>query len=115
MDRQSGVVRFNDGIRYFRRGDNGESFHDSVGVFFSDLGDQKSSHTGTGTTTQGVGDLETLKAVASFSFFSDDIQDGVDEFSTFSVMTLGPVVTSTSLTENEVIRSEELTERTGSD
>jgi proteasome assembly chaperone (PAC2) family protein len=62
-----------------------------------------------------VGDLETLEAVTTFSFLSDDIEDGVDEFSTFSVMTLGPIVTSTSLAENEVVGSEELTERTSSD
>jgi len=61
-----------------------------------------------------VGDLETLEAIATFSFFSDNIEDGVDEFSTFSVMALGPVVTGTSLTENEVVWSEELTEWSGS-
>jgi hypothetical protein len=62
-----------------------------------------------------VSDLETLEAVASFSFFSDDIEYGVDEFSTFSVVTLGPVVTSSGLTENEVVWSEELSEWSGSD
>ena len=115
MDRQSGVVRFNDGIRHFRGRDDGEGFHDSIGIFFSDLGDQEGTHTRSGTTTQGVGDLETLEAVATFSFFSDDIEDGVDEFGTFSVMTFGPVVTSTSLSEHEVVGSEKLSERSGSD
>lgn len=62
-----------------------------------------------------MGDLESLKAIATFSFLSDDIEDGVNKFSTFSIVTLGPVVTSTSLTEDEVIRSEELSERSGSD
>jgi hypothetical protein len=60
MDRQSSVVGFNDGIRHFRRGDNGESFHDSVGIFFSDFGNQEGTHTRSGTTTQRVSDLETL-------------------------------------------------------
>jgi len=62
-----------------------------------------------------VGDLESLEAVATFSFLSDDVEDGVDEFSTFGVVTLGPVVTGTGLTENEVVWSEELAERTSSD
>merc|ERR1712159_754818 len=115
MDGKGGVVRFNDGIRDLGGGEDGEGFHNSVGVFFSDLGDQKGTHTRTGTTTQRVGDLETLEAVTTFSFLSDDIQDGVDEFSTFSVVTLGPVVTSTSLAENEVVGSEELSEGTSSD
>jgi hypothetical protein len=110
MDGKGGVVGFNDGIRDLGGGEDGEGFHDSVGVFFSDLGDQEGTHTGTGTTTEGVGDLETLEAIATFSFLSDDVEDGVDEFSTFSVVTLGPVVTSTGLTEDEVVRSEELTE-----
>jgi hypothetical protein len=62
-----------------------------------------------------VGDLETLEAIATFGFLSDNIKDGVNEFSTFGVMTLGPIVTGTSLSENEVVWSEELTEWSSSD
>jgi len=62
-----------------------------------------------------VGDLEPLEAVASFGFLSDDVEDGVDEFGSFGVMSLGPVVSSSGLSEDEVIRSEELSERSGSD
>jgi len=62
-----------------------------------------------------VGDLETLEAIAAFSFFSNDIENRINEFSTFGVMTLGPVVTGTGLTENEVVGSEELTEWASSD
>ena len=62
-----------------------------------------------------MSNLETLKAITSFSFFSDNIENGVDELSTFGVVTLGPVVTSTSLSEDEVVWSEELTEWSGSD
>jgi hypothetical protein len=62
-----------------------------------------------------VGDLETLEAIAAFGFFSNDVENGVNELSTLSVMTLGPVVTSTSLTEDEVVWSKKLTERTCTD
>jgi proteasome assembly chaperone (PAC2) family protein len=62
-----------------------------------------------------VGDLETLEAITTFGFFSNDVEDGVNELSTLSVVTLGPVVTSTSFTEDEVIGSEELTERSSTD
>jgi len=62
-----------------------------------------------------VGDLETLETVATFGFLSDDVEDGVDEFGTFGVVTLGPVVSGSGLTEDEVIGSEELTERSSSD
>jgi hypothetical protein len=62
-----------------------------------------------------VGDLESLKAIATFSFLSDDIENGVNKFSTFSVVTLSPIVTSSGLAEDEVIRSEELSEWSSSD
>ena len=62
-----------------------------------------------------MGDLETLEAIATFGFLSDDIEDGVDELGTFGVMTLGPVVTGTGLSEDEGVRSEKLTEWASSD
>jgi hypothetical protein len=115
MDGEGGVVWLNNGIGHLGGWEDGEGFHNSVGVFFSDLGDQEGSHTGTGTTTERVGDLESLEAIATFSFLSDNVEDGVDEFSTFSVMTLGPVVTGTGLAEDEVVWSEDLSEWSGSD
>ena len=61
-----------------------------------------------------MGDLESLKAVATFSFLSDDIEDRVNKFSSLGVVTLGPVVASSGLSEDEVVWSEELTEWSGS-
>jgi hypothetical protein len=81
-------------------GNDGESTHHSVGELLSDLGDQERTHTGTGTTTERVGDLETLQAVDGFGLLSDDIENRVDEFGTFSVVTLCPVVTGTGLTKD---------------
>jgi len=115
MDGKGGVVRLDNGVGDLGGWEDGESLHDSVGIFLSDLGDEEGTHTGTGTTTEGVGDLETLEAIATFGFFPDNVEDGVDEFSTFGVMTFGPVVTSTSLSEDKVVGSEELTERSSSD
>jgi hypothetical protein len=73
-----GVIWFDNGIGDFWGWEYGESFHDSVWVFFSDLGDKESSHSRSGTTSKGVGDLETLEAITSFSFFSDNIEYGID-------------------------------------
>merc|ERR1719199_1841038 len=115
MDREGSVVWLNNGIGDLWGWHDGESDHHSVWVFFSDLGDEEGSHTRSSTTTERVGNLETLEAIATFSFFSDDIEDGVNELSTFSVVTLGPVVTGTSLSENEVVWSEELSEWSSSD
>ena len=114
MDREGGVVWLNDGIRHLGRWHDGEGNHLSVWVLFSDLGDKECSHTRSSTTTEGVGDLETLKAIATFSFLPDNIEDGVNEFSTFGVVTLGPIVTGSSLSEDKVVGSEELTEWSGS-
>ena len=115
MDGKCGIVWLNDGIRDLWGRHDGEGGHDSIWVLFSDLGDEEGSHTGSGTTTERVGDLESLEAVAAFGFLSDNIEDGVDELGSLGVMTLGPVVTGTGLSEDEVVWSEELTEWSGSD
>ena len=109
MDGQSGVVWFDDGVRDFWRWDDGESVHDPVWVFFSDFGDQESSHTGSGTTSERVADLESLEAITRLGLLSDDIKNRVDQLSSLCVVTLGPVVTGTSLSEDEVIWAENLT------
>ena len=115
MDREGSVVWLNNGIRDLWGWHDGESDHHSVWVFFSDLGDEESSHTGSSSSSKGVSNLETLKAIATFSFFSNDIEDGVDKFGTLGVMTFSPVVTGTGLSEDEVVWSEELSEWASSD
>jgi hypothetical protein len=115
VDGEGSVVWLDDGIRDLGRRDNGEGGHHAVWEFLADLGDQKRTHTGTGSTTKGVGNLEALEAVASFGLTADDIENLVDKFSTFGVMTLGPVVSSTRLAEDEVVGAEELAEGAGTD
>lgn len=115
MNGKSGVVGLNNGVGDLGGGNNGEGGHHTVGELLTDLGDQQSTHTGTGTTTKRVGDLETLEAVASLSLTADNVDNVVNQFGTLSVVTLGPVVTSTRLAKDEVVGTEELTERTGTD
>ena len=115
MDGEGSVVWLDDGIRHLGGWHDGVGNHLSVWVLFSDLGDEEGSHTGSGTTTKRVGDLESLKAVTALSFLSHNIKDGVDEFGSLGVVTLGPVVSSTGLSEDEVVWSEELSEWSGSD
>jgi hypothetical protein len=112
---QGGVVRLNNGVGNLGRRNNGEGGHHTVGELLTDLGDQKGTHTGTSTTTERVGDLETLEAVASLSLTADNVQNLVNELGTLSVVTLRPVVTGTGLSENEVVGTEQLTERTSTD
>lgn len=112
---EGGVVRLNNGVGDLGGGDDGEGSHHTVGELLTQLGDQECTHTGTGTTTQGVGDLETLEAVTALSLTTDNIDDLVDKLGTLGVVTLSPVVTSTGLTEDEVVGTEKLAERTGTD
>jgi len=72
------IIWFDNGVGDFWGWENWESFHDSVWIFFSDFRDKECTHTGTGTTTEGVGDLETLEAIATFSFFSNNIEYRID-------------------------------------
>jgi len=62
-----------------------------------------------------VSELEALKTVTAFGFFTDDVENGVDKFSAFSVVTLGPVVASAGLAENKVVGTEELSVHAGAD
>ena len=48
------------------------------------------------TRTERVSELEALKAVTALDFLSDDVEDTVDELGTFSVVSLGPVVSGTT-------------------
>lgn len=52
-----------------------------------------------------------MEAITSFSLTANDIENLVDELSPLGVMTLCPVVSSTGLTEDEVVRAKELTDR----
>lgn len=78
VDGEGSVVRLDNGIGDLGGWDNGEGCHHTVWEFLTDLRDQQSTHTSTGTTTEGVGDLETLKAVTALSLTTDDIDNLVD-------------------------------------
>jgi len=62
-----------------------------------------------------VGDLESLKTVASFGFLADNVKDGVNQFSTFGVMSFCPVVSGSGLSEDEIVWSEKLSEWSSTD
>ena len=82
VNRQSCIVRFNHGIRHLGRWYNRVGVHDPVWVLLTDLGDEQSTHSRSSATTQRVGQLESLQAVARFSFLADNIQHGIHQFST---------------------------------
>jgi hypothetical protein len=49
-----------------------------------------------------------LKTIATFRLLAHDVKHIVDEFRTFRVVTLGPIVTRTTLSEHKVVGTEEL-------
>merc|ERR1712144_43801 len=115
VDGEGGVVRLDNSVGHLGGWHHGEGEHHTVGVLLADLGDQESSHTGTGTATEGVAELEALEAIAGLGLLAHNVEHGVDELGTLGVVTLGPVITGTSLAEHEVVGAEELTEGTSTD
>jgi hypothetical protein len=115
MHRECSVVRLDDGIGDLGGWDNREGGHHAIWELFANLGDQQCSHASTSTSTERVSDLETLEAVAALSFTTDDVENLVNEFCSLGVVAFGPVVSGTRLAKDEVIRTEQLTERTSSD
>merc|ERR1712205_210289 len=115
VDGEGGVVRLDDSVGHLGGWHHGEGEHHTVGVLLADLRDEESSHTGTSTATKGVAELEALEVVTGLGLLTHDIEHGVDQLGTLGVVTLGPVITGTSLAEHEVIGTEGLTEGTGTD
>ena len=91
---------------------NAECHHNPIRILLTNFRYEKCAHTRPSAPAKGVGQLETLQAIATFGLLSYDIQYGVNEFGALGVVTLGPVVTRTALTEYKVIRSKYLAKRT---
>ena len=71
----------NDHHTDLRRGDDGESVHDSVWVLLPDLADEQGAHARPGAPPEGVGQLEALEAVAALGLLAHDVEDRVDQLS----------------------------------
>ena len=115
VDREGGIVGLDNGIGNLGGWDNREGGHHAIWELFADLGDQERTHAAPVPPPRGVGDLEALEAVTSFSLAANDVENLVDKFSTLGVMSLGPVVSGTGLTEDVVVGAEELAEGAGTD
>ena len=60
MNRECCIVGLNNSVRYFWGGDYRVGVHDSIRVFFTDLGDEESSETRPSASTKRVGQLKSL-------------------------------------------------------
>jgi len=108
---KGGVVRFHNCVRHLGRWDHGKCEHHAIWVLFADLRDQQGSHTGAGSATKRVADLETLEAVTGLGLLANDIKDRVNQLSSLGVVSFRPVVSCASLPKYEVVGAENLAER----
>ena len=76
--------------------------------------EEEGTETGTGTTTDGIEDEETLETCALISELSDSIKAEINDFFTNGVVTSGEVVGSIFFTGDELLWVEELSVGTSS-
>jgi hypothetical protein len=69
----------------------------TIRVLLSNLAQQQGTQSTTRSSAQTVQHLEPLQAIRSFRLASRDIQDRVDKFRAFGIVSFCPVVSSTTL------------------
>ena len=77
--------------------------------------EEERSKSGTGSSTDGVEDEETLETCALIGKLSDSVEAEIDDFLTNGVMSSGEVVGSIFFSRDELLWMEELSVGTGSD
>jgi hypothetical protein len=103
-----GVVWLNNGGRDLWGWIDGESELGFFTVIDGKSLEEERSETGTGSSTDGVEDEETLETSALVGELSDSIEAEIDDFFTDSVMSSGEVVGSIFFTGDKLLWMEEL-------
>jgi hypothetical protein len=112
---EDGVVWLNDGGGDLRGWVDGESELGLLAVIDGESLEEEGSETGTGTTTDGVEDEESLETSALIGELSDSVKTEVDNFFTNGVMSSGEVVGGILFTRDKLLWMEELSVGTSSD
>ena len=112
---QDGVVWLNNGGGNLWGWVDGESELGFLTVVNGKSLEEKGSETGTGTSTDGVEDEETLETSALIGELSDSIEAEIDDLLTDGVVTSGEVVGGILLTGDELLWVEQLSVGSGSD
>jgi len=112
---EDGVVGLNDGGGNLRRREDGETELGLLAVVDGETLEEEGTETGTGTTTSGVEDEETLETSAVIGELADTVEGEVNNLLTDGVVTTGVVVGSILLTGDQLLGVEELTVGTGAD
>merc|ERR1719443_962162 len=95
---EDGVVRLNNSGGDLRGRIDGETELGFLTVIDGKSLEEEGSETGTGSTTDGVEDEETLETSALISELSDSVEAEIDDFLTNGVVTSGEVVGGIFLT-----------------
>jgi len=112
---EDGVVWLNDGGGDLRGWVDGESELGLLTVIDGESLEEEGSETGTGTTTDGVEDKESLETSALIGELSDSVEAEVNNLLTDGVVTTGEVVGGILLTRDELLGVEELSVGSGTD
>merc|ERR1712113_922788 len=100
---EDGVVWLNDGGGDLRGWVDGESELGLLTVIDGESLEEEGSETGTGTTTDGVEDKESLETSALIGELSDSVEAEVNNLLTDGVVTTGEVVSGIFLTGDELL------------
>jgi len=112
---EDGVVRLNDGSGDLRGREDGETELGFLTIIDGKSLEKEGSETGTGSSTDGVEDKETLETCALIRELSDSIKAEINDFFTNGVMSSGEVVGGIFFTGDELLWMEELSVGSGSD
>ena len=112
---EDGVVWLNNGGGDLWGWVNGETELGFLTVIDGKSLEKEGSETGTGSSTDGVEDEETLETSALIGKLSDSIEAEIDDFLTNGVMSSGEVVGGIFFTGDELLWMEELSVGSGSD
>jgi len=112
---ENGVVRLNNSGGNLGRRIDGETKLGLLTIVDGESLEEEGSETGTGSTTDGVEDEETLETSALIGKLSDSVEAEIDDFLTNGVVTSGEVVGGILLTGDELLGVEQLSVGTGPD
>jgi len=112
---EHGVVGLNDGGGHLGGGVHGEAELGLLAVVDGESLEEEGSETGTGTSTDGVEDEETLETSALVGELADAVEAEVDNLLTDGVVTTGEVVSGILLSGDELLGVEQLSVGSGTD
>ena len=112
---EHGVVWLNNGGRDLRGWEDGESELGFLTVVHGESLEEERSESGSGTSTDGVEDEETLETSALIGELSDSVEAEIDDLLTNGVVSSGEVVGGIFLSGDELLGVEKLSVGSGSD